>query len=216
MRPADSETPSRRKIFVCRPAKGATAAQETACARTIISTLARKAYRRPTTPADVDTLMEFYASGRSEGTFDEGVEKALRRLLADPEFVYRREVAPDDHARAGAPYRLSDLALASRLSFFIWSSIPDDELLTLAEQGTLREPAMLEKQVRRMVADPKSKALIDNFAGQWLNLRALDTITPNPTIVSGLRRQPARRLPSRGRDCCSTASCTRIAACSIS
>jgi hypothetical protein len=126
-------------------------------------------------------LMEFYASGRSAGTFDDGIEKALRRLLADPEFVYRREVAPAS-VPAGGAYRISDLALASRLSFFLWSSMPDDELLTVAEQGRLREPAMLEKQVRRMVADPKSTDLIKNFAGQWLNLRALATVQPNPGV----------------------------------
>jgi hypothetical protein len=126
-------------------------------------------------------LMEFYASGRRVGAFDDGVEKALRRLLADPEFVYRHEVAPAN-VRAGGTYRISDSALASRLSFFVWSSMPDDELLTLAEQGRLHEPAILEKQVRRMVADPKSGELIRNFAGQWLNLRALATIAPNPGV----------------------------------
>ncbi|HET9269527.1 MAG TPA: DUF1592 domain-containing protein [Vicinamibacterales bacterium] len=176
-----SDTPSRRKIFVCTPAAGASAREETACARTILSTLARRAYRRPVTAADVDVLLEFYASGRREGGFDDGIEKALRRLLADPEVVFRREVAPAN-VRAGGSYRIPDLALASRLSFFLWSSIPDDELLTLAEQGRLREPATLEKQVRRMVADPKSSALIENFAGQWLNLRALATVAPNPSV----------------------------------
>ena len=176
-----SDTPSRRKIFVCRPAAGSSPRQEEACARTILSTLARRAFRRPVTPADVGVLMEFYASGRRDGTFDDGIEKALRRLLADPEFVYRREVAPAT-VPVGGTYRISDLALASRLSFFLWSSMPDDELLTLAEQGRLREPAVLEKQVRRMVADPKSAELIENFAGQWLNLRALDTVTPNPSV----------------------------------
>lgn len=190
-----TDTPSRRKIFVCHPADSASAkasagsrrsslaadTSEDGCARTILSTLARRAYRRPVTPADVGVLMEFYTSGRGAGTFEDGIEKALRRLLADPEFVYRREVAPAA-ASVGGTYRISDLALASRLSFFLWSSIPDDELLTLAEQGRLHEPATLEKQVRRMVADPKSAAFIDTFAGQWLNLRALDTITPNPSV----------------------------------
>ncbi|MEP7304624.1 MAG: DUF1592 domain-containing protein [Acidobacteriota bacterium] len=191
-----SDTPSRRKIFVCRPtspsalrrdspeANGsgpAAGLTEDACARRIVSTLARRALRRPVTSADVNMLMEFYTAGRRAGTFDDGIEKALRRLLADPEFVYRPEVAPAT-VPAGGTYRISDLALASRLSFFLWSSIPDDELLALAEQGRLHEPAMLEKQVRRMVADPKSTALIDNFAGQWLNLRALDTISPNPGV----------------------------------
>jgi cytochrome c551/c552 len=173
-----SDTPSRRRIFVCRPTSRAS---EEGCARRIVSTLARRAFRRPVTPADVNVLMEFYASGRGAGTFDDGIEKALRRLLADPEFVYRREIAPAT-VRAGGSYHISDVALASRLSFFIWSSMPDDELLTLAEQGRLSEPAVLEKQVRRMVADPKSKDLIGNFAGQWLNLRALDTVQPNPGV----------------------------------
>ena len=146
-----------------------------------MSTLARRAYRRPVTADDVRVLMEFYASGRGNGTFDDGIEKALRRLLADPEFVYRREVAPAT-VRAGGTYRINDLALASRLSFFLWSSMPDEELLALAEQGRLREPATLEKQVRRMLSDPKSAELITNFAGQWLNLRALDTVQPNPSV----------------------------------
>jgi hypothetical protein len=176
-----SETSSRRKILICRPSSDSGPREEEACARTILSTLARRAFRRPVTPADVGVLMEFYASGRQAGTFDDGIEKALRRLLADPEFVYRREVAPATVSASGS-YRISDLALASRLSFFIWSSMPDEELLTLAEKGRLREPAMLEKQVRRMVADPKSTELIRNFAGQWLNLRALDTVKPNPSI----------------------------------
>ena len=184
-----SDTPSRRKIFVCRPTSPASAKgtgstpglTEDGCARRILSTLARRAYRRPVTSSDVGVLMEFYVSGRRGATFDDGIEKALRRLLADPEFVYRREVAPAN-VQAGGIYRVSDVALASRLSFFLWSSMPDEELLSLAEQGRLREPATLEKQVRRMVADPRSGELIENFAGQWLNLRALDTITPNPNV----------------------------------
>jgi hypothetical protein len=175
------KAPNRSQIFVCRPAATASPREEEACARTIMSTLARRAYRRPVTAADLNILMEFYGSGRRAGTFDDGIEKAMRRLLADPEFVYRREVAPAS-LRAGGTYRISDLALASRLSFFLWSSMPDDELLTLAEQGRLREPAMLEKQVRRMIADPKSAAFIENFTGQWLNLRALATATPNPSV----------------------------------
>jgi mono/diheme cytochrome c family protein len=176
-----SDTPSRRKIFVCTPPSGATARQEDACARQILSTLARRAYRRPVTAADVDVLMEFYASGRRAGSFDDGIEKGLRRLLAEPEFIYRREVAPATVA-AGGSYRIGDLALASRLSFFLWSSMPDDQLLTLAEQGRLRQPAVLEAQVRRMLTDPKAAELIDNFAGQWLNLRALSTVAPNASV----------------------------------
>jgi hypothetical protein len=176
-----SDTPSRRRIFVCRPSNGSGPREEEACARTILSTLAHRAYRRPVTAADVNVLMEFYTSGRRAGSFDDGIEKALRRLLADPEFVYRREVAPAT-VKVGQSYRISDLALASRLSFFIWSSMPDDELLALAEQGRLHEPQILEKQVRRMMAAPASAELIKNFAGQWLNLRALETVQPNPLV----------------------------------
>ena len=176
-----SDTPSRRTILTCQPSSGDRPRQEEACARTILSTLARRAFRRPATAADVGMLMEFYTSGRRAGTFDDGIEKALRRLLADPEFIYRREVAPATVA-SGGTYRISDNALASRLSFFLWSSMPDDELLTLAEQGRLRDPVTLEKQVRRMIAHPRAKAIIENFTGQWLNLRALDTITPNPDV----------------------------------
>jgi hypothetical protein len=121
--------------------------------------------------------MEFYRSGRSEGTFEEGIEKALRRLLADPQFIYRREIVPATVA-SGKSYRISDLELASRLSFFLWSSIPDDELITLARQGKLRNPAVLEQQVRRMVADPRSKALVTNFTGQWLNVRGMQSVDP--------------------------------------
>jgi hypothetical protein len=123
--------------------------------------------------------MEFYLAGRNEGNFDNGIERAVRRLLADPEFIYRRETEPANIA-PGRSYRLSDLALASRLSFFLWSSIPDDELMTVASQGRLKDPAVLEQQVRRMIADPKSESLIENFTGQWLNVRSLQTF--NPTV----------------------------------
>jgi mono/diheme cytochrome c family protein len=170
------DTPSRKKIFVCKPTS---AKDEETCARQIVTTLAKRAYRRPPTPQDVGTLMEFYLAGRNEGNFDTGIERAVRRLLADPEFVYRRETEPVNVA-AGKSYRLSDLALASRLSFFLWSSIPDDELMGLAAQGRLRDPAVLEQQVRRMIADPKSDSLVENFTGQWLNVRSLQTI--NPTV----------------------------------
>ena len=171
---AAKDTPSRQKIFACRPAAPSA---EQPCARTIVGTLARRALRRPVTQSDVATLMTFYEMGRKNGSFDQGIEMALRRLLADPEFLYRREVEPPAIAK-GAPYRISDLELASRLSFFLWSSIPDDQLLTLAERGRLREPATLERQVRRMLADPRSESLIVNVAGQWLNLRGLQTQAP--------------------------------------
>jgi len=170
-----SDTASRRKIFTCRPAS---TRDETSCARSIVSTLVKHAYRRPSTPADMESLMNFYQAGRNEnGTFDDGVEAALQRILADPEFVYRGEAEPASLA-VGKSYRLSDLALASRLSFFLWSSIPDDELIDLAAQNKLRDPAVLEKQVRRMLADPKSQALIANFTGQWLNVRSLKASEP--------------------------------------
>jgi hypothetical protein len=169
------DTPSRRKIFVCKPTS---ARDEESCAREIVTNLAKRAYRRPATAQDVGTLMEFYLAGRSEGgNFDAGIERALRRLLADPEFIYRREVEPANVA-PGRTYRLNDLALASRLSFFLWSSIPDDELMTVAAQGRLRDPAVLEQQVRRMLADPKSQSFVTNFTGQWLNVRALESNDP--------------------------------------
>jgi hypothetical protein len=170
------DTPSRRKIFVCQPAHDADAE---ACARRILSGLARKAYRRPTTDADLRTLVAFYKEGRKSGTFDDGIQMGLERLLADPEFLFRVERVPAGLAQA-ASYRISDLELASRLSFFIWSSIPDDELLDAAAQGRLKDPAVLDRQVRRMLADPRSKALVDNFVGQWLLVRDLRSVYPDP------------------------------------
>jgi len=169
------DTVSRRAILSCRPK---TAREEPACARSIVSTLARRAFRRPITAADLRILMPFYQSGRGEdGTFDAGIEAALQRILADPEFIYRGEPEPAA-LRAGQAYPLSDLALASRLSFFLWSSIPDDQLITLAAQGRLKEPAVLERQVRRMLADPRSDALVRNFTGQWLGVRSLAASEP--------------------------------------
>ncbi len=173
-----TETASRKKIFVCQPPEKKDAREEAACARTILSTLVKHAYRRPATTADLTLLMDFYNSGRAEGgTFDDGIEAAMQRVLADPEFVYRLEPEPAG-IKAGQPYRINDLALASRLSFFLWSSVPDDELIDLASQNKLHEPAILEKQVQRMLADPKSDALISNFTGQWLGVRALQTTEP--------------------------------------
>ena len=165
-----SETPSRAKIFVCRPAD---ASEEQACARQIVSTLATRAYRQPVGTEQVSTLMEFYAQGRKEGDFESGVELALRRILSSPEFVFRFE-RETERAAPGRPYRINDLELASRLSFFLWSSIPDDELLDLAAQNKLHEPSVLRRQVRRMLTDPRSDELIENFAGQWLYLRNLE------------------------------------------
>jgi hypothetical protein len=165
------ETPSRAKIFVCRPAN---AAEEAPCAREIVATLATRAFRQPIDVEQLSTLMGFYATGRGKGTFDDGIEMALRRVLASPEFVFRFERDPEG-AAPGEPYRLADLELASRLSFFLWSSIPDDELLALATDDRLHEPAVLKRQVQRMLEDPRSEALIENFAGQWLYLRNLDS-----------------------------------------
>jgi cytochrome c5 len=169
------DTASRQKIFVCHPA---TARDENTCARTIISTLTKHAFRRPATPADMESLTDFYLAGRKEGgTFDQGIEAALQRILADPEFVYRGEREPAGIA-VGKAYRITDLELASRLSFFLWSSVPDDQLIDLAVQGKLKDPIVLEKQVRRMLADPRAEALITNFTGQWLSVRSLKTSEP--------------------------------------
>jgi hypothetical protein len=168
-----SETPSRKRILVC------TTPDDT-CARKILGTLMRRAYRRPVTPADYAAPMRFFEASRQEG-FEHGVEMALRAVLVSPEFLFRVEQDPPG---AKGAYRLSDLTLASRLSFFLWSSIPDDELLLTAERGVLRQPAVLEKQVRRMLADPRSKALVANFAGQWLQLRSLAAITPDMRLFA--------------------------------
>ena len=171
-----SDTPSRERIFVCRPA---TAADEAPCAREIIATLARRAYRRPVTAADIEAPFAFYEFSREEdGSFEAGIETALRALLASPEFLFRVERDPDGLG-SGTPYRIADLELASRLSYFLWSSLPDDELLGLAERGELSEPGVVASQVRRMLADPRAGALTTNFAGQWLYLRNLDAVEPN-------------------------------------
>jgi mono/diheme cytochrome c family protein len=169
------DTPSRRRIFTCAPS---TSAQELPCARQILSALGRRAYRRPVTGPDLDRLLVFYREGRSKGSFEDGIRLALRRLLASPSFVFRVEEVPP-RAAAGQAYAVSDIELASRLSFFLWSSMPDDELLDLAAANRLRGPGVLEAQVRRMLADPKSAALVENFAGQWLHVRNLQNIAPN-------------------------------------
>ena len=173
-----SDSPSRRRIFVCRPSN---ANQETACAKEIVKTLARRAYRRPVTNQDTEMLMSFYQQGRNDGNFDTGIERALQRVLADPEFVFRKEAEPAN-LPPGKAWRISDLELASRLSFFLWSSIPDDELISLASQKKLHEPAVLEQQVRRMLADARTDQMIVNFTGQWLNLRALQTWAPTALL----------------------------------
>jgi hypothetical protein len=191
------QSPSRARIFTCRPAKASDEpapasakasarsrrssqeieANEGGCARTIVATLARHAYRRPVTDADVEPLLAFYRDARKNSGFDEGIEWALKRLLVSPEFLMRVEVDPPN-VRPNTPYRISDLELASRLSFFLWNSIPDDELLTLAARKQLGNPATLTRQVRRMVADHRFGAFVDNFAGQWLYLRNLAAVIP--------------------------------------
>ena len=202
LRPADSR--SLRKVLTCHPAGNVvsgvpppptasarladarvareggsrTSADETTCARSVLSTLARRAYRRPATAQDIEPLMTFYAEGRRDGTFEDGIELALRRLLASPRFLVRAEKEPAN-IPAGRAYRISDLELASRLSFFLWSSIPDDELLTVASQGRLSTPRTLEQQVRRMLTDPRSSGLVENFAAQLLYLRNLDATSPD-------------------------------------
>jgi len=173
--PGDTE--SRKRVFVCRPKAGQ---PEEPCARRILQSVARRAYRRPVTSADIDPLMKLFAAGRSDGgSFDAGVEMALSAILVSPDFLFRVEKSPAGVSPAST-FKISDLDLASRLSFFLWSSIPDEELLHTAEQGKLRDPATLAAQVKRMLTDPKSKALVDNFAGQWLRLRNVADWKPDP------------------------------------
>jgi hypothetical protein len=169
------ESVARSTIFTCHPAAEA---QETACARQIVTQLGRKAFRRPLNERDMEMLLSFYQQGRNDGGgFDYGIEMALRRILADPEFIFRKETEPATVA-PGQKYRISDLELASRLSFFLWSSSPDDQLLQLAAASRLHLPTVLEAQVKRMLADPRSERMITNIAGQWFQLRALQTQSP--------------------------------------
>ncbi len=171
------DTPSRRAIFNCQPVSAARVDEE-ACARTILGSLARRGYRRPVEDGDVDTLMGFYRAGRDGGSFDSGIQLAIERLLIAPDFLFRVVRDPIDALPATA-YALSDLDLASRLSFFLWSTGPDDVLLELAEQGRLRDVTVLEAQARRMLADPRADELVRNFAGQWLYLRNLPSVVPD-------------------------------------
>ena len=171
------ETDIQRRIFVCRPAADE---PEEPCARRILQRLARRAYRRPVTAADIDPLLDLFAMGRADGErFEDGIEMALSGVLVSPSFLFRAPRAPDD-AEPGSAYPLSDIDLASRLSFFLWSSIPDEELVDLAERGRLRDPAALDGQIARMLADPKAGALVENFGGQWLHLRNVADWTPDP------------------------------------
>ena len=185
------DTPSRRKVFVCRPAAGK---DDVTCAKQILTTLARRAYRRPVTDADLESLLSFYQAGRNKGNFDSGIENALRLILANPKFIFRAE--SDAGVAAGAAHRINDLELASRLSFFLWSSIPDEQLINLAAQGKLKDPAVLEAQVKRMLADPKAESLVKNFASQWLFLRNLQSAAPDvatfPNFDDNLRQAMRR------------------------
>jgi hypothetical protein len=173
-----TQTASRKAIYVCQPPKAV--AEQRSCAATILSRMARLAYRRPVTKSDADTLLGFFDQGRQDGgSFDNGIQFALERMLVDPDFLLR---VVRDPAAKSAVYRLSDVELASRLSFFLWSSIPDDHLLTLAEHKELSNQQTLEKEVRRMLADPRATdALVNNFAAQWLNLRQVEDVVVDPT-----------------------------------
>jgi hypothetical protein len=200
------DTPSRRKVFVCRPAqtndpstgsgssRAASRADEEACARRILSRLASRAFRHPVheNEAAVSTLMAAYGSGRDLRGFETGIQYALARVLVDPQFIFRFEHEPAN-LKAGSMYRVSDLELASRLSFFLWSSVPDDELLKLAGAGRLADPAVLEQQTRRMLADPRAHSMVDNVAGQWLLLRQLDTVSPATKEFDGNLRLSFKR-----------------------
>ncbi|HVW84630.1 MAG TPA: DUF1592 domain-containing protein, partial [Bryobacteraceae bacterium] len=172
------DTASRERIFVCHPAK---AAEQDACAKRILSNLARRAWRRPVSSSELQVPLRFYREGLAEAGFENGIETALRALLVSPQFLFRIEQDPAGTAPNSA-YRLSDIELASRLSFFLWSSIPDDELLDTAIHGALKQPGVLEKQVRRMLADPRSEAMVNNFAEQWLYLRNLASVSPDARL----------------------------------
>jgi hypothetical protein len=169
-----ADSPSRRKILVCTPK---TAAEELTCAKQIISSLVRRAYRRPPNPNDVELLLSFYQKGRNQGSFDHGIEAAIQRVLMDPDFIFRKEQDPQDSA-PGQKHRITDMELASRLSFFLWSTVPDETLITLASQNKLNDPKTLEAQVKRMLADPRSEQFVANFFGQWLNVRGVATQAP--------------------------------------
>ena len=175
------ETPSRARIFVCRPDSGA---QETPCAQKILANLSRRAYRRPVSDSDVKPLVALYQNARREGDFDSAIQRAIAAMLVSPNFLFRVEAELSISSREAA-YRIGDVELASRLSFFLWSGIPDDQLLELAEKGRLSDPRVLQEQVRRMLEDPKSDALVSNFAGQWLYIRNLATVKPDPVLFAG-------------------------------
>lgn len=186
------EAPPSRRTFATPPAAPS---DEPDAARQILTTLARRAYRRPVSDADLKTPVKFFEEGRAEGSFETGIERGLSAILVNPQFLFRIERDPEQ-IPAGTPYRVSEVELASRLSYFLWSSMPDDELLELATRGELSRPEVLERQVRRMLADPRSRSLVENFAGQWLYLRNLDAVTPDmrlfPDFDDNLRQAMRR------------------------
>jgi mono/diheme cytochrome c family protein len=173
-----SQTPSRRRLLACRPRS---AAEETPCAESILGGLAKLAFRRPVTADDLKGAMEFYADGRRAGSFDDGIQKGVMAILASPKFLYRAH-SPPAGAKPGEAFALNDLDLASRLSFFIWSGPPDEELIDIAAAGRLKDPTTYEAQVRRLLADPRAKSLATNFAGQWLNVGGLDLVNPDTNL----------------------------------
>jgi hypothetical protein len=186
-----SDTPSRRAILACRPASGS---DEVPCAKKIIAKLARLAYRRPASDSDLEDLLSFYQKGRNQGgDFDSGIQTVVQTILSDPEFVFRFERTPANLA-PGANYRISDLELASRLSFFLWSSPPDDQLIALASQNKLHETAVLEQQVRRMLHDPKSESLSTVFAHQWLHLQNLNDVQPDAFLFPNFEKNLAASM----------------------
>ena len=185
-----SDSPSRAKIFTCRPAN---AGEETACATKVISRLAAQAFRRPITAEDLEGLMSLYQDTRKSEDFDTGVRMALQSILAKPEFIFRFERVPAN-ATPGRSYRISDLELASRLSYFLWSSVPDEQLVSVASQGKLKDPAVLQNEVKRMLLDPRSQALSTNFAGQWLRLQGIQDTLPEPTLFPDFTRNLAQSM----------------------
>jgi hypothetical protein len=185
-----SDTPSRRRVFQCRPLS---ASEELPCATKIITDLARQAYRRPTSSEDLEGLLTFYESGRKSGDFEAGIRLALEAMLASPNFVFRFERTPTT-AKAGQPYRIDDLELASRLSYFLWSTAPDDELIGIASQGKLKDPIIFEKQVRRMLADPRSETLATKFAAEWFHLADLANMQADPVLYPQFDRTLAEAM----------------------
>src|SRR2546429_174199 len=175
------DTPSRRESFVCRPSGSH---DEDTCATKIITALARRAYRRPIQADEIPALLIPYKTARGHGTFEDGIRMALERILVSPNFLFRVEIDPPG-IPPGTAYRIREIDLASRLSFFLWSTIPDDELFDLAERGKLKEPAILEQQVRRMLADPRAHTLVSNFVNQWLYLRNMENVLPDPAAFPG-------------------------------